>query len=57
MNIESAYYLRITGIITGIKAIINGNQSFVPMSPGNRHYDEIMRLVDEGKLVIQEEEI
>jgi len=26
----------------------------VPLTPGNRHYDEIMRQVDAGDLVIQE---
>ena len=26
---------------------------FVPMSEGNRHYDEIMRQVEEGTLTIQ----
>ncbi len=55
MNITSVYYLRIAGNISGIKATIDGNDSFVPMVPGNRHYDEIMRLVEVGELVIQEE--
>jgi hypothetical protein len=27
----------------------------VPLTPGNRHYDEIMRQVDAGDLVIEQE--
>ena len=55
MNIESAQYVYLNGIITGIKAIIDGNECFVPMIEGNRHYIEIMRLVEAGELTIQEE--
>lgn len=55
MNIESAQYAYIDGIITGIKAIIDGKEWFVPIVNGNRHYNEIMRLVEAGELTIQEE--
>lgn len=55
MNIESAQYTYTDGSITGIKAIIDGNDWFVPMIEGNRHYDEITRLVEAGELTIQEE--
>jgi hypothetical protein len=39
----------------GIKATIDGQELFVPMTSGNRHYDEIMRQVDAGDLVIEQE--
>lgn len=55
MNITSVYYLRVVGNISGLKAIIDENESFVPMVPGNLHYAEIMRRVEVGELVIQEE--
>ena len=31
---------------------IDGNTICVPLSPGNRHYDEILRQVDAGELTI-----
>lgn len=37
-----------------IKAVIDGNEVFVPLDPANRHYAEIMRQVDEGTLTIQD---
>ena len=37
---------------TGIRVSIDGIPSIVPISVGNRHYDEIMKLVEEGKLTI-----
>ena len=56
MNITSAQYAN--DIFTGqpfiIKATIDGQEWSVPLTPGNRHYDEIMRQVDAGDLVIQE---
>ena len=55
MNIESVQYIYADGNITSIKAIIDGNECFVPMINGNRHYIEIMRLVEAGELTIQEE--
>ena len=58
MNITSAQYFKdaITGQLSNIKAIINGQEWSVPLAAGNRHYDEIMRQVDAGELVIQEAE-
>ena len=53
MKIESAQYLKdFDGNNSSIKAIIDGVQSFVPVSEGNRHYKEMMRQVDEGELTI-----
>lgn len=36
-----------------IRVDINGVESFVPLDPANTDYQNIMTLVDEGKLVIQ----
>ena len=38
----------------GMVAIIDGVEMYLPLEPGNRHYDEIMRQVDSGDLVIEE---
>ena len=56
MNITSAKYLKndITNKNSSIKATIDGQESFVPLEEGNRHYDEIMRQVEAGKLTIEE---
>lgn len=56
MTITSAQYVNspMTGQPSGIRATIDGNECFVPLAPGNRHYDEIMRQVEAGTLVIQE---
>lgn len=54
-NITSAKYLiePITEVVT-IKAIIDGIEMFVPTEKGNRHYDAIMKEVEEGNLTIEE---
>lgn len=41
---------------SGIKATIDGQELFIPISVGNRHYDEIMRQVEAGELTIEEAE-
>ena len=58
MNIKSAVYLvdELTGNNSSISATIDGIQMSVPISGGNRHYQEIMRQVEAGELVIQEAE-
>lgn len=43
----------ISGEVTGIRVDINGVTSFVPLDPANTDYQNIMKLVDEGQLVIQ----
>jgi len=45
-----------SGENNAIEVIINGGEqpSYVPLSEGNRHYDEIMRQVDAGELTIAE---
>ena len=58
MDISSAQYYT-DGIHSenfGIRTVIEGKTFFVPLQPGNRHYDEIMRQVAEGTLTIAEAE-
>jgi hypothetical protein len=55
MTITSAQYVNgFDGNIGGIKATIDGIEWSVPLAPGNRHYDEIMRQAEAGTLVIQD---
>ena len=56
MNITSAKYLKdgISNENSSIKATIDGQELFVPLAEGNRHYDEIMRQVEAGTLTIEE---
>ncbi len=58
MHIENTRYFRntITNEVDVIIAIIDGVQCNVPLKPGNRHYDEIMRQVEAGELIIQDAE-
>jgi hypothetical protein len=51
MIIENAKYGQ--GNMT-VQAVIDGTFSVIPVDPANRHYAEIMRLVDAGELVIAE---
>ena len=43
----------LSGQVSCIRCDINGVTSFVPLDPANTDYQNIMRLVDEGKLVIE----
>ena len=58
MNITSAQYVRdnLTGDNGSINAVIDGITLGVPIAEGNRHYDEIMRQVNEGTLTIADAE-
>lgn len=57
MTITSAQYtVNLEGQNIGIKAVIDTVETFIPLSAGNRHYDEIMRQVEAGTLTIQEAE-
>ena len=57
MNITTAQYITaVLGNISTIKATIDGQEIFVPIKEGNRHYDEIMRQVDAGTLTIADAE-
>jgi hypothetical protein len=55
MTITSAKYVNYMGQNASISATIDGQEWSVPLTPGNRHYDEIMRQVDAGDLVIEQE--
>jgi hypothetical protein len=57
MTITSAKYVNspMTGQPSSISATIDGQEWSVPLTPGNRHYDAIMRQVDAGDLVIEQE--
>ena len=54
MDITSAQYVDPDGSGTNdhIDATIDGILMHVPIAPGNRHYDEIMRQVKAGTLTI-----
>jgi hypothetical protein len=54
MNITSAQYVSdyMDNRNVAITAIIDGITMSVPLAPGNRHYDEIMRQVAAGTLTI-----
>jgi hypothetical protein len=60
MNITNAQYYTDSFTDTetniGIKCIVNGEETYVPLKEGNRHYDEIMRRVSEGTLTIADAE-
>ena len=57
MNITSAQYtIEDDGTNNGIFATINGKVYHVPLKEGNRHYDEILRQVEEGTLTIADAE-
>jgi hypothetical protein len=58
MNITAAQYIvdLMSGNKSTIKATIDNVEMFVPLDPGNRHFDEIMRQVDAGTLTIADAE-
>ena len=57
MNITAAQYLtNVDGNNDTIRATIDDTEMNVPVAPGNRHYDEIMRQVDAGELTIADAE-
>jgi len=56
MNITNAQYYKLGEVNDGIIAVIDGKTINVPLDPANRHYDEIMRQVNEGTLTIADAE-
>ena len=48
----NAQYIAFYGTVTNIRCDIDGITSFVPIDDMNGDYNEIMRLVDAGDLVI-----
>ena len=53
---SNAKYLKspVTQNVSCICVDINGITSFVPLDPANTDYQNLMKLVDEGELIIQE---
>ena len=58
MNIKDAQYMKspINEKDIMIKAIVDGEESWIPLDPNNRHYAEIMRQVEKKKLTIKDAE-
>jgi len=57
VTITNAVYVKDTNdTIQCVNAEIDGVLVSIPMDEGNRHYDEIMRQVNEGTLTIAEAE-
>ena len=54
MNITSAQYIAFEDTNSSIRAVIDGQELFVPLDPANRHYAAILKAVEEGTLTIQE---
>lgn len=49
---SNAQYIAFNGINTSIRCDINGVTSFVPIDPANTDYANIMKMQEEGKIVI-----
>ena len=56
MNIKDAQYMKspINEKDIMIKAIVDGEESWIPLDPNNRHYAEILKQVKEGTLTIKD---
>ena len=56
MKVTSAQYFKDgdNAHNAGIKATIDGAEMFIPLDPANRHYAELMKLVEEDKITIEE---
>lgn len=53
MNITNAQYFRgpLSGEVNSIFATIDGQEMYVPISAGNRHYQAILEWVAEGNTI------
>ena len=49
---NAKYTVDLSGTNDAVKATIDGQEMFVPMAEGNRHWDEIKERVDAGELTI-----
>tara|TARA_Y100000114_G_scaffold138660_1_gene141852 strand:- start:89 stop:262 length:174 start_codon:yes stop_codon:yes gene_type:complete len=57
MNFESAKYLKDDGgNNVSILVKLDGESWIIPLDKDNRHYTEILKLVEEGKLKIKDAE-
>jgi hypothetical protein len=48
----NAQYIAFNGVNNDIRVDINGVTSFVPLDPANTDYQNLLRLQEEGKIVI-----
>lgn len=53
---SNAQWVDIDGQHLNIRVDLDGQTLFVPIAPGNRHYDAIMALVEAGELIIADAE-
>ena len=54
INVTAAQYMNdMDGNTACINAVIDGVTMSVPLDPANRHYAEILRQIEAGKLTIQ----
>ena len=51
---SAKYMVDMTGTNSSIKAVIDGQELFVPLDPNNRHYAAILAAVEAGTLTIQQ---
>ena len=51
MQITSAQYVAFEGTNSSIRAVIDGQELFVPLDPANRHYKAIQEWVAEGNTI------
>lgn len=49
---NNAQYIAFNGVNTSIRVDINGVTSFVPLDQANTDYQNLLRLQEEGKIVI-----
>ncbi len=52
MYTNAQYYTDLSGNPAGIRCDINGVTSFVPLDPANTDYQNLLRLQEEGEIVI-----
>lgn len=55
MEVTNAKYINAatTDKIVAINATVDGKEMLVPLDPANRHYQEIMALIEAGELTIE----
>ena len=56
MIIKDAQYMigPLDNSVLMIKATVDGKQTFIPTVVGNRHYREVLKQVEDGKLTIKD---
>ena len=54
MNIKDAQYIKHNDENSVVKITVDKEEMFVPLDPNNRHYAEILKQVEEGKLTIKD---